>query len=226
MQNLSMFIVRSTSIASTIVLMSPHQRRILNKGMARQSSISVLMEMTRIMLITSGMQEQHWDLVVQHAIYPKNRLASTSLGDRPLHEMVFQYQPDLSHVRIFGCRMQAWLPPQERQGKLADRTKAGRYVGHSDSDSLCIVLDENSNSLSQSSKTLVFEDLDFSATNMSAEQPNDLNDDSFILFAPEPFIEVFPRQDPVQLKAHDAWYDTENHETVSVLTVNTLKFPA
>lgn len=89
------------------------------------------------------MYEQYWELAVQQATHLKSRLLSSSLGDRSPYEMVFQHKPDLSRVNIFGSRVHAWLPPQIREGTLADRTRTGGYVGHLDSNSLCIVLDEN-----------------------------------------------------------------------------------
>lgn len=84
----------------------------------------------------SGMQHKYWDLAVQQTTHLLNRLRSDSLGERPPYEMAFQSQPDLSHVRIFGSGVQAWLPPQERAGKLPDCARTGRYVKHPDSFSM------------------------------------------------------------------------------------------
>lgn len=83
---------------------------------------------------------------------------------------------------------------------------------------MCIVLDEKSNHLFHRSRILVIEILEDTATNMSAEPPEDLHDDSFAHFVlkPEPFMEHMPEEDRVQLKAQAAW-DTDNHETVSIL---------
>lgn len=97
-----------------------------------------------------------------------------SLGYRLPYEIVFQYKLDLARARIFNFRVQVWLPPQEREGKLADRTRAGRYVGHSDSDSLCIVLDKKSIRLFQRSTKRMFESLGNIMVNMSAEPPEDM----------------------------------------------------
>lgn len=122
--------------------------------------------------------------------------------------MVFRYKPDLYHVRIFESCVQIRLPPQEREGKLADSTRAGRYVGRSDSDSLFIVFDEKKSSrVLRMGRSMVFEDLDCTTLNMSENSLDDLNDDSVIEYSvhkPEPCIEVMPEHDSVQLKAHAA----------------------
>lgn len=142
------------------------------------------MGMARAILKTSGIQDQYSDLAVQHATYLKNCLLSASLGDSSPEGMVFQYKPAFTHIRIFGSRVQAWLPSQEWEGKLADRTRASRYVGHSGSDSLCIVQDKMSDRLIHRSRTRVFEDVDLAAVRMSAKPPDELDNDSFILRKP------------------------------------------
>lgn len=99
------------------------------KEMNRQAEryIEIVMGMTRSMLKTSGMHDKFWDLPVQHATHLKICLLSPSLSDRSPYEMVFQYRSDLSHVPIFGSRVEAWVPLQEREGKLVDRIR-GREV--------------------------------------------------------------------------------------------------
>lgn len=76
--------------------------------------------------------------------------------------------------------------------------------------------------------TLVYNDVDCAAVDMSPEPPDVLTDDSYIehfVYNPEPFIEAMPEHDAVQLKAHAAWYVNDNHETVLVLKSHQLKFP-
>lgn len=112
------------------------------------------------------------------------------------------------------------LPPREREGMLADRGRAGRYVCRSYSDSLCIELDNDR--LFHSSLTLVFENLDLvtSDTFRVAEPHTDVNDDSFIEYfvsKPEPLVDHLSEDEFAQLKAHAARCDAENHAIVSVL---------
>lgn len=76
--------------------------------------------------------------------------------------------------------MQAFLPPQEREGKLPNRTRAGRYVGHDHSGTTCIVLDEKTNRLLRRGRAEVFEWLDVPQQQMSSVPEVSLCDDSFI----------------------------------------------
>lgn len=104
--------------------------------------------------------DKYCDLGVEYAILIKNRLPSTSLGQRSPCKMVFQFPPDLTHMRIFGSRTQAWLPPQEREGKLDDRARVGKYVEHSNCYAMSIVMDEKSNRAFHPRRTLMCETLE------------------------------------------------------------------
>lgn len=61
--------------------------------------------------------------------------------------MAIGYNPDVSHLRICEPQVQAFLSSQKREGKLSDCTRSGRYVGHADSGTMCIILDEKVNRL-------------------------------------------------------------------------------
>lgn len=93
---------------------------------------------------------------------------------------------------------------------LVDTTHVGRYFGHSDSGSLCVMLDENSNRICLRSRTLMLECLDAAASIVYAEPPADLNDDSLIdqfVLRRDPFTDRMHEQESVQLKLHAACYD-------------------
>lgn len=74
-------------------------------------------------------------------------LSCSALGERMPDKMVFGYGPDLSRLIFFGSQAQIYLSPQEWEGELADRTRAGRYAGHDDSGSTCMLLNEKMNRL-------------------------------------------------------------------------------
>lgn len=116
-----------------------------------KSCFGILMNMTRAPLTTSGLPKTFWHLIVKNATYLKNRLPRSALGDRLPYRMVFGYNPDVSTLRIFRSLKQAFLPPQERGGKLANRTRAGRYAGHDAGGSTCINLDEKTNAFTRNS---------------------------------------------------------------------------
>lgn len=67
----------------------------------------------------------------------------------------------------------------KKEGRLVDRTHAVRYVGHSDSDSICIMLDETSDCLFRRSRAPMLEGLESAASDIPAEPHMDLNDDFY-----------------------------------------------
>lgn len=70
------------------------------------------------------------------------------------------------------------------------------------------MLDNETNRLFHRSQTLVFEDPDPAAGNMSAESPADINDDScieYFISKLELFIDHISEDKSVYLKAHAAW---------------------
>lgn len=113
---------------------TPHLKEMNGKT---ERYFGTVMSPTRALLTTSGLPETFRPLAVYHATYSKNRLHYSALGDHLHFCMVFEYNPDLSHLRIFGSQVHSF-PPQEREGELYDRTQAGRYVGHTASRTICI----------------------------------------------------------------------------------------
>jgi hypothetical protein len=52
------------------------------------------------------------------------------------YELINRLKPDLSHIAPFGTICYATLPPEKRDGKLADTGFRGRLVGYGDDDGL------------------------------------------------------------------------------------------
>lgn len=102
------------------------------------------------------------------------------MGDRSPYSMATSYIPDLLHVRILGPQVQAFLSPQEREGKLVDRTRAGRYVGHADSGNTCVISNEKSNRPFTRGLAEVVEYLDETQRQMNKMLVMPPDDDSFI----------------------------------------------
>mmetsp|Transcript_43488 Transcript_43488/g.81435 ORF Transcript_43488/g.81435 Transcript_43488/m.81435 type:complete len:151 (+) Transcript_43488:653-1105(+) len=85
----------------------------------------VIMDMTRAFLKTANMPHKFWPLAVRHATYVKNRVPSAALGGRTPYEMVYGVVPSIEHIRIFGSKVSAWIPPEQRGSKLSDRAWTG-----------------------------------------------------------------------------------------------------
>ena len=90
-----------------------------------------IMEMARCLLFESGLPKKFWAEGVNTSIYIQNRLYSKSLRSKTPFELWFGYKPSLDHLRVFGsiCYI---LVPQEKRGKLDERSQVGVLVGYSD----------------------------------------------------------------------------------------------
>lgn len=115
----------------------------------------------------------------------------------------------MSHLRMFGSPVQAFHPPQEREGKVADRTRTGRYVGHYDSGRTHHYW-RGTNRLFKRSRAEV-----------------SLEKHCFIhhfVSKPEPFLDSIHEDNYAKLNAHTAWHIEKDNDTVSMMKVKTTKF--
>lgn len=184
--------------------------------------------MARAILKNPALNHVCWLLAVQCATYLKNRAPCSASGDRTPYDTGFGYVLDLSNFRMFGSQVLAFVPLQEHKAKLADHTRARRYIGHDDSGTTCIILDETTNRLYRRGRAEVFQCLDVAQQHMNLVPEGCLCDNSFIddgIETPKPFWERVPGDNHVTIKGHAAWHKEDDHETVSVLKVITARFP-
>lgn len=93
-----------------------------------------LTEMTRCMLIQSGLPKEMWAEAMNTAAYLVNRLPDEN-GLSPYFK-VFKRYPRINHVRIFGCRAFVQVPKGLRS-KLDPKAWAGIFVGYDSSNWRC-----------------------------------------------------------------------------------------
>lgn len=86
----------------------------------------------------------------------------------------------MSHLCIFVSPVPASLPPNERQGELADRTWPERCVGHIDSGSTFIILGDKANHVFNRGRAEVLEHTGLAQQHMNAIPNIELSKDSFI----------------------------------------------
>ena len=87
-----------------------------------------IMERVRAMLTSSGLPTNMWSELLQAANYLRNRSPTKGRPKTPV-EMLFNYKPDLSHVRVIGARTFVQVPARERD-KLMPISKPGRLIGY------------------------------------------------------------------------------------------------
>ena len=97
--------------------------------------------MARQMTIDSGLLSYLWHEVARTAVYIQNRLPHRTLNWQSPHEALaihlgenaphwLQAKPDLSHIRIFGCKAYVRINKLPRLAKLAPRAAIGYLVGY------------------------------------------------------------------------------------------------
>jgi transposase InsO family protein len=111
------------------------------KGITRQTSVvytpeqngraerlnCTLMDRVRALLLEYNMPKVVWSEAMHTAAYLRNRTAS-SLNKTP-HELFYREEPDVSHLRTFGCKAFVYVEKHERD-KLEARAQEHAMVGY------------------------------------------------------------------------------------------------
>lgn len=92
-------------------------------------------------------------------------------------------------------------------------------MDHTDSSSTCVILDEKIDRVFKRRRTAeVLECVHETQRQMNEIPDVSLTDQSCIehfIVKPEPFLDSMPDDNHAKLKAHAAWYNEEDHETIS-----------
>jgi len=107
---------------STIVPKSPNMNPIAEGTFWR------LFSLVRAMLKDSGMPNIHWARAIYQASYILNRIPSAKTGKSP-YETLQGRQPQMNHIKIFGCLAYGLKPKHDRTSKLDDIADIGYHVG-------------------------------------------------------------------------------------------------
>ncbi len=90
-----------------------------------------LLDLIRSMLHTAKIEKRFWAEALSTAVYIRNRVTSRALPDNTTPYFRWMNQkPDLSHLRIFGCK--CWyVIPKTKVKKLDARSRQGVMLGYS-----------------------------------------------------------------------------------------------
>ena len=91
-----------------------------------------LVEMTRWLLNDANLEKHFWGEAIVVANYLMNRLPTNALPEQKTpFELWHGIRPDLSGLRVFGCR--AWVQiPSVKRGKLDGAAKSMIFIGYPD----------------------------------------------------------------------------------------------
>ncbi len=66
------------------------------------------------MIFAQGLEFEFWGKVVNTTVYIKNRCLTKALDSNTPQEAWSGKKPDVSHLRIFGCKTFTHVPDEER----------------------------------------------------------------------------------------------------------------
>ena len=87
------------------------------------------MEAVKTMIHDQNIPTHLWDEETRTILYVKNRLSNSSLGLNTPEEMCIGKNPEVIHLKIFGCPVYVHIPKENRT-KLYPSGKKGIFVGY------------------------------------------------------------------------------------------------
>ena len=90
-----------------------------------------IVETALSMLSQSNMPNEFWAEAINTAVYLRNRSPTTSLNAITPYEALFNRKPDVSHLRVFGCRAFVHIPKEQRK-KFEEKSRKSVFVGYPD----------------------------------------------------------------------------------------------
>lgn len=89
---------------------------------------STIIGMTKCMLDRAGMDKSYWSYAMKAAFHVKNICIHSSHGKTP-HEQFFSEKPDVSGIRVFGCKVYVFVEQRFRK-KLDSTAVEGVFLGY------------------------------------------------------------------------------------------------
>ncbi|CAB0002740.1 unnamed protein product, partial [Nesidiocoris tenuis] len=90
-----------------------------------------LMNMARCLILDANMSKNMWGQAVLTAAYTINRLPTNALVDRQIPaELWYDRKISLENMRVFGCVSYAYVPKEDRYGKLDVRSRKMFMLGY------------------------------------------------------------------------------------------------
>jgi hypothetical protein len=81
------------------------------------------------MIRAQGLDLEFWAEVVNTVVYIKNRCPTKALESKTLQEAWTSKKPDVSHLRVFGCKTFAHIL-DEKRSKLESKSMPCVFLGY------------------------------------------------------------------------------------------------
>ncbi len=82
-------------------------------GVAKRANRTI-MECARSMILAQGLELEFWGETVNTAVYIKNQCPTKALDSKTPQEAWSGRKPDMSHLRLFGCKAFVHVPDEKR----------------------------------------------------------------------------------------------------------------
>ena len=82
------------------------------------------------MRLLACLAESYWEFSVTHAVYLYNCTPMKRLDWNTPSTEITKSEPDISHLRIFGCAAYVFIHKEQRANKLAPKSELMIYLGH------------------------------------------------------------------------------------------------
>ena len=89
-----------------------------------------IFESTRSMLYEVYLSQNLWAEAVATAVYLRNRSPSKFLKNVTPHEIFNENKPNVSHLKVFGCKAMVHTPKSKQNGKLNQQSAKCIFVGY------------------------------------------------------------------------------------------------
>jgi transposase InsO family protein len=97
-------------------------------GVAKRANRTI-MECARSMIFAQGLGLEFWGEAVNMAVYIKNRCPTKALDSKTPQGARSAKKPDVSHLRVFGCKASAHVPDEKRT-KLESKSMPCAFLGY------------------------------------------------------------------------------------------------
>jgi hypothetical protein len=102
-----------------------------------------IMECARSMILAQGLGLEFWGEAMNTAVYIKNRCPTKALDSKTPQEAWSGRKPDVSHLRVFGCKAFAHVPDEKRT-KLKSKSIPCVFLGyHQGTKAYCLMCVES-----------------------------------------------------------------------------------
>ena len=87
------------------------------------------MEAMKTMMYDQYFPMHLWEEVARTIVYVQNRISYNALRFKTPEEMLTGKNPEVSHLKIFGCRVYIHIP-KEKRTKLETSEDKGIFIGY------------------------------------------------------------------------------------------------